>query len=138
MVQGGVLDKRQENILHPIYYAKKVLKSAQINYTIIEQELLIVVFVFGKFLSYLLGTKVIVHTDHTILKSLVAKKYSKLRLIHWVLLLQKFDFDVLDRKDTENQVADHLSCLEDKAMQKLKDEIEIDATFLDEHLLVAS
>ena len=44
----------------------------------------------------------------------MAKKDAKPRLIRWVLLLQEFDFEVLDRKVTENQVADHLSCLEDE------------------------
>ena len=41
----------------------------------------------------------------------MAKKDVKPRLIRWVLLLQEFDFEVLDRKGTENQVADHLSRL---------------------------
>ena len=80
-----------------------------------EQELLAVVFAFEKFRSYLLGTRVIVHTDHSELRYLMAKKDAKPRLIRWVLLLQEFDFEVLDRKRTENQVADHLSRLEDEA-----------------------
>ena len=46
-------------------------------------------------------------------------------LIRWVLLLQEFDFDVLDRKGTENQVADHLSRLEDEAMRELGDKTDI-------------
>ena len=49
----------------------------------------------------------------------MAKKDEKPRLIHWVLLLQEFDFEVLDRKGTENQVVDHLSRLEDEAMREL-------------------
>ena len=103
-----------------------------------EQELLAVVFAFEKFLSYLLGTRVIVHTDHSALRYLMAKKDAKTRLIRWVLLLQEFDFEVLDRKETENQVADHLSHLEDEAMRELGDKTDIDDTFPDEHVLVAS
>ena len=41
---------------------------------------------------YLLGTRVIVHTDHSALRYFMAKKDEKLRLINWVLLLQEFDF----------------------------------------------
>ena len=74
-----------------------------------EQELIAVVFAFEKFCSYFLGTRVIVHTDHSALRYLIVKKDAKPRLIRWVLLLQEFDFEVLDRKGTENQVADHLS-----------------------------
>ena len=59
-------------------------------------------------------------------------------MIRWVLLLQEFDFEVLDRKGTENQVADHLSRLEDEAMGELCDKTDIDDTFPDEHVLAAS
>ena len=59
------------------------------------------------------------HTDHSSLRYLMAKKYAKPRLIRWVLLLQEFDFEVKDRKWTKNQVADHLSRLEDEAMREL-------------------
>ena len=68
----------------------------------------------------------------------MAKKDAKPRLIRWVLLLQEFDFEVMDRKGTENQVADHLSRLEDEAMRELGDKTDIDDNFPDEHVLAAS
>ena len=58
------------------------------------------------------------HTDHSALRYLMAKKDVKPRLIRWVLLLQEFDFEVMDRKGTENQVADHLSRLEHKRVRR--------------------
>ena len=61
---GVVLGQRKNKILHPIYFASKALNEAQQNYTVTEQELLEVGFAFEKFRSYLLGTRVIVHTDH--------------------------------------------------------------------------
>nr|GEZ83836.1 reverse transcriptase domain-containing protein [Tanacetum cinerariifolium] len=51
----------------------------------------------------------IVHTDHSALKCLFAKKDAKARLLRWVILLQEFDFKVLDTKGAENLAADHLS-----------------------------
>ncbi|GKA08890.1 reverse transcriptase domain-containing protein [Tanacetum coccineum] len=54
----------------------------------------------------------IVYTDHSALKYLFAKKDSKARLLRWVLLLQEFDFNVIDTKGAENLAADHLSRLE--------------------------
>ena len=50
----------------------------------------------------------------------------------------RIDFEVLDRKGTENQVADHLSRLEDEAMRELGDKTDIDDTFPNEHVLAAS
>lgn len=45
----AVLGQRHGKILHPIYYASKTLNNAQINYTVTEMELLVVVFAFDKF-----------------------------------------------------------------------------------------
>lgn len=41
----------------------------------------------------------------------MAKTDAKPRLIRWVLLLQKFDFELKDRKGSENVVANHLTGL---------------------------
>nr|GFD41576.1 retrotransposon protein, putative, Ty3-gypsy subclass [Tanacetum cinerariifolium] len=53
--------------------------------------------------------KSIVYTDHSALKYLFAKKDAKARLLRWILLLQEFDFKVIDTRGAENYAADHLS-----------------------------
>ncbi|KAK8572841.1 hypothetical protein V6N12_028881 [Hibiscus sabdariffa] len=73
-VVGAVLGQRKGKIFHPIYCASKTLNEAEINYTTTEKELLAVIFTFDKFRSYLIGTKVTVHTDHSAIKYLLAKK----------------------------------------------------------------
>nr|GEY62563.1 DNA-directed DNA polymerase [Tanacetum cinerariifolium] len=70
----------------------------------------------------------IVHTDHFALKYLFAKKDAKVRLLRWVLLLQEFDFDVIDTKGAENLAADHLSRLENP-YENMLDPKEINETF---------
>ena len=72
-----VLGQRRNKIFHSIYYASRTLNEAQLNYVIIEKELLSIVFVFDKFQPYLIGNKVIVYTDHSIIKYLMAKKDAK-------------------------------------------------------------
>lgn len=52
-----------------------------------KKELLVVVLGFEKFRFYLLGSKVIVHTDHFTLMCLLQKRDAKSRLIRWILLL---------------------------------------------------
>nr|GEY43081.1 DNA-directed DNA polymerase [Tanacetum cinerariifolium] len=73
-------------------------------------------------------TAVKVHTDHSALKYLFAKKDTKARLLRWVMLLQEFDFNVLDTKGAENLAADHLSRLE-KPYENVIDPKEINETF---------
>nr|GEY27126.1 DNA-directed DNA polymerase [Tanacetum cinerariifolium] len=109
---GAVLGKRHEKHFRPIHYASKTLTDAESNYTTTEKEMLAVVYAFKKFQSYLIMNKCIVHTDHSALKYLFAKKDAKARLLRWVLLLQEFDFDVIDTKGAENLAANHLSLLE--------------------------
>nr|GEZ96928.1 reverse transcriptase domain-containing protein [Tanacetum cinerariifolium] len=90
--------------------------------------MLAVVYAFEKFRSYLIMNKSIVHTDHSALKYLFAKKDAKARLLWWVLLLQEFDFKVLDTKGAENLAADHLSRLENP-YKNLLDPKEINEKF---------
>ena len=67
----------------------------------------------------------------------MTKKDAKPRLIRWVLLLQEFDLEILDKKGSENTVADHQSRLEGSEDQK-KDETVINDTFPDEQILTVS
>nr|GEW87336.1 hypothetical protein [Tanacetum cinerariifolium] len=125
---GAVLGKRHEKHFKPIHYVSKTMNDAETNYTTTEKEMLAVVYAFEKFRSYLIMNKSIVHTDHSALKYLFAKKDAKARLLRWVLLLQEFDFQVLDIKGAENLAADHLSRLENP-YENVLDPKEINETF---------
>ena len=46
---GVVLGQRKGRIFHTIYYARKVLNDAQINYAITEKEMLAIVYELEKF-----------------------------------------------------------------------------------------
>nr|GFB44854.1 reverse transcriptase domain-containing protein [Tanacetum cinerariifolium] len=62
------------------------------------------------------------------LKYLFAKKDAKARLLRWILLLQEFDFKVIDTRGAENYVAEHLSRLENP-YENTFDPKEINETF---------
>ncbi|GJV97995.1 reverse transcriptase domain-containing protein [Tanacetum coccineum] len=125
---GAVLGQRIEKHFRPIHYASKTMTEAESNYTTMEKEMLVVVYAFEKLRSYLIMNKNIVYTDHCALKYLFNKKDAKARLLRWVLLLQEFDFKVIDTKGAENYAADHLSRLENP-YENVLDPKEINKNF---------
>ncbi|WJZ99816.1 hypothetical protein VitviT2T_018231 [Vitis vinifera] len=111
LAMGAVLGQREDGKPYVIYYASKTLNEAQKNYTTTEKELLAVVFALDKFRASLVGSSIVVFTDHSALKYLLTKQDAKARLIRWILLLQEFNLQIRDKKGVENVVADHLSRL---------------------------
>ena len=97
--------------------------------------MLAIVYAFDKFRAYLVGQKVIVYSDHAALKYLLSKKDAKPRLIRWILMLQEFDWEIKNQKESENLIADHLSRLDQDGLKKHDDGVPINETFHDEHLL---
>ena len=93
----------------PIYYASRQMSPAERNYTTTEREALAVVYACRKFRHYLLGYRIVFHTDHNSLKYLVNKPDLSRRIARWILLLQEFDYEVLVKSGKTNSNADYLS-----------------------------
>ena len=128
---GAVLEQMKDNKPYVIYYASRTLNSTQLNYSTTEKELLVVVFALDKFRSYLIGSPIVVFSDHATLKYILFKKDAKPRLIRWILLLQEFAITIRDKRGVENVVADHLSRL---VCDESFESIPINDTFPDEQL----
>ena len=82
------------------------------------------VFSCEKFRPYILGSHVIIRTDHARIKYLMAKKDVKPILIRWVQLLQEFDLEIKDKKGSDNVIVDHLSRMERPTEKERGTEIE--------------
>nr|GFB90270.1 reverse transcriptase domain-containing protein [Tanacetum cinerariifolium] len=63
------------------------------------------------------------------------KHDAKPSLIRWVLLLQRFDIKIKDKKEAENLAADHLSRRKNPDLGAFTKK-EITDKFLDEHLMI--
>jgi hypothetical protein len=127
---GAVLGQHVDNKLNVIHYTSKTLDVAQKNYATTEKEFLALIFACDKFRSYIVYSKVTIHTDHAAIRYLMTKKDAKPRLIRWVLLLQEFNLHIVDRTGAENPMADNLSRLENISF----DPIPINDSFPNEQL----
>nr|GFA69038.1 reverse transcriptase domain-containing protein [Tanacetum cinerariifolium] len=72
-------------------------------------------------------------TNYTTTEKEMLAKDAKARLLRWILLLQEFDFKVIDTKGAENYAADHLSRLENP-YENVFNPKEINETFTLESL----
>ena len=133
---GAALGQRKEKIFRIIYYASRTFNEAQENYSTTEKEMLAIVFACEKFRQYILGSHVVIHTDHAVIKYLMSKKEAKPRLIRWVLLLQEFDLEIKDKRGCDNVIADHLSRVERSTEEEEK--ATLTENFPDEQLFKVS
>lgn len=102
---GAVLN--QEN--KPISYASRTLNKAEINYSVIEKELLAIVWAIKHFRPYLYGRKFEISTDHKPLVWLFNTKDPGSRLYRWKIKLSEYNFDIRYIQGSKNSVADALS-----------------------------
>jgi hypothetical protein len=96
-----------------------------------EREALEIIYACKKYRHYLLGYKIIFHTDHGALKYLVNKPDLSGRIARWILLLQEFDYEVQVKKGKSNSNADFLSRIRGEEAEE-----SIPAEFPDEEIYV--
>ena len=61
----AVLGQREDGKPYVVYYVSKTLNEAQRNYTTTEKELLEIVYALEKFRAYLVGSFIVIFTDHS-------------------------------------------------------------------------
>ena len=108
---GASLLQEHNGTLHPVIYVSRKLLQREQNYSIIERELLAIIWAVHKLSRYLLGQQFIIQTDHKALKYLQKQKSSSAKLNRYFLLLSEFSFEVQHIPGSSNQLADTLSRL---------------------------
>lgn len=103
---GAVLSNADDK---PVAYASRTLKPAEVNYPVIEKELLAIVWACKHFRPYLFGKKFEILTDHRPLIYLFGMTNPSSRLTKFRLALEEFDFKITYVKGKDNATADALS-----------------------------
>lgn len=94
---------------HPIAFASKKLRGAELRWATIEKEAFAVVWSLKKFTYWIYGNKVKIVTDHNPLKYLALNSMHSAKLLRWALSLQHFDVEVVHREGRQHINGDALS-----------------------------
>ena len=127
---GAVLSQSVDGLERPIAFFSRVMNSAQRNYCATRREMLAVISALQHFRHYLLGTKVILRTDHHSLKWLKTFKRPEGILARWVETLAEFDFEIEHRPGLLHSNSDGLSrpfckqCMDKPVKSVWADELE--------------
>jgi hypothetical protein len=106
---AAILSQVQDGIERPIAYASRQLNSAEQSYSASECEMLAFLWATKYFRCYLLGTKFLVRTDHSVLTYLQKFADTNSRLLRWSIKLSEFDFVVEHRPGSKIPHVDALS-----------------------------
>src|SRR6202011_3483739 len=95
----------------PVAFDSTQLKDAQLNYPTHEKELLTIIHALSKWRSDLLGSPIIIFTDHHTLENFENQKDLSHRQAWWMEYLSQYDHNITYIKGDDNTVADALSRL---------------------------
>lgn len=109
---GAVLSQGPIGHDKPIAYASRTLNSSEVNYSVIEKELLAMVWATKYFRPYLFGRKFKIVTDHKPLQWVMGLKEPGSRLTRWRLKLSEYNFTTVYKQGKQNTNADALSRIE--------------------------
>ena len=103
---------------HPIAFESRKMTSAELNYSVSEQELLAIVHALRIWRCYLEGCQgLTIVTDHKPISYLDAQTMLSRRQAHWAEFLSRFDYELVYRPGRTN-VADPLSRLRVSAITR--------------------
>jgi hypothetical protein len=109
---GAVLSwGRTWETARPVAFDSMQLKDVQKNYPVHEKEMLAIVRTLKKWRSDLLGTEILVYTDHRTLENFDMQKDLSHHQARWMEHLSQFDMTIMYIRGEDNTVADALSQL---------------------------
>lgn len=109
---GAVLSQGTIGQDLPVAYASRTLNESEQNYSVIEKELLAIVWATKYFRPYLYGRQFNIITDHKPLQWLFSLKDPNSKLLRWRIKLEEYDYKIFYKKGKLNTNADALSRVE--------------------------
>lgn len=104
-----LMQKSDDNKLHPVYYMSKKTTPAEERYSSYELEVLAVIQAVKKFRIYLLGIQFRIVTDCAAFQCTMKKKDLTTRVARWALLLEEYSYEIVHRRGSQMAHVDALS-----------------------------
>ena len=106
---GGILSQKDEVGYYVVSFNGRILKGAELNYTITEKECLAVVYNIIFYQVYIGYSEFVCITDHSAILWLLNKAIVSGRLARWIYALQDKNFTIVHRAGTVHTNVDALS-----------------------------
>ena len=91
---GAILSQGQEKNDFPIAYASRILNDAERNYSVIEKEVLAIVWACKHIVPHLIEPNINIYTDQRSLTQLFKIENPVSRITRWKFVLAEFDYTI--------------------------------------------
>ena len=108
---GAILLQKdpETTLMRPVYFARRVMKTAEKEYTPVEQKVLALMFTTQRFCSYLLPRHFVIITMEDTFTYVLQHMDVSARISKWIVQLQEFDYTVMVEESTRAALADILT-----------------------------
>lgn len=108
-IGGCLLQREDDNQLHPVMYASRKCVDREIRYDIQNKEMLAIVWCCSRFYRFIYGAPFTIQTDCSALSMLNGRLSNNARVVRWQLYLQSFNFRVEVIRGKDNCIADFMT-----------------------------
>ena len=95
---------------HPVAFNSMTFKGTELNYPVLEKEMLAIIQVLRRWRSDLLGVLFFVYTDHKTVQNFNTQRDLSRRQARWMEFMAQYKCKIVYLKGSCNTVADALSC----------------------------
>lgn len=93
----------------PVVFDLTQLRDVELNYSVHEKELLVIIHTLKKWCVNLLGNKILVYTDHRTLENFNSQKDLSRCQLCWQEFMSQYEMKIIYIKGEDNTMADTLS-----------------------------
>ncbi|KAL5556767.1 hypothetical protein UlMin_039003 [Ulmus minor] len=99
----ALIAQEKDGIERPIYYLSRLVRGAECNYSPVEKQCLVLVYVAQRLHHYMLAHKIHLMSKSNPLRYMMSSPIPSSRLTRWILALSEFDINVISPTTKKSQ-----------------------------------